>query len=560
MIIGVTDEYLDSLTPVAKKSQDTGNRSQKLTDLEGKHGLPAGILSRVLKGESSGPNSVSPKGATGEFQLMPTIARAYGVKDTSDFDSSAQAAARMLSDALKVYSNKYPNLDTAQTTNVLLAHYNGGWTNGNNVARTGNATSKETQKYLGRVGVNPADTRSSPSGISDQELDALTKKTGGSAADAFRVGSDSAINALTAGFYRKYAPEGLRIADSKTIAESPVSETAGSIIGTVPYMFIPGGVPVQAAVLGARGATQAYNEGQDAAGIITSGGLEAAAPVVGAAVGTGLKMAGRGVRATGNRLFTNPPDYIADFKIAGQTETGVAGALRAGINEKSQAALTAAPVSKQEIGKTFVENIKNSTGFATVGGVIGAQQSDNPYLGAATGAVGAGVIKAAFAKTMTELFPRIAPETTTRLLKYLPSEGKPGDFEKFANFWIDARIAAAQKADVKLSGEIQSRLAKLPPNASVVERAKATKDITNKRFFTGMAAERDVKKFYESEARQIFDAAQKATETGIKRTAATARGISLAGASTLNTAGEQQRQSRRTQGVTDEYLDGLTRK
>ena len=161
---------------------------------------------------------------------------------------------------------------------------------------------------------------------------------------------------------------------------------------------------------------------------------------------------------------------------------------------------------------------------------------------------------------MTELFPRIAPETTTRLLKYLPSEGKPGDFEKFANFWIDARIAAAQKADVKLSGEIQSRLAKLPPNASVVERAKATKDITNKRFFTGMAAERDVKKFYESEARQIFDAAQKATETGIKRTAATARGISLAGASTLNTAGEQQRQSRRTQGVTDEYLDGLTRK
>lgn len=67
--------------------------------LEGKYGLPAGLLSSVAGTESGGdPFAVSPKGAKGPFQFMDGTARDLGLKgmDVYDPHKSADAAARYL--------------------------------------------------------------------------------------------------------------------------------------------------------------------------------------------------------------------------------------------------------------------------------------------------------------------------------------------------------------------------------------------------------------------------------------------------------------------------------
>ncbi|HCI5647911.1 TPA: lytic transglycosylase domain-containing protein [Klebsiella quasipneumoniae subsp. similipneumoniae] len=67
--------------------------------LEGKYGLPAGLLSSVAATESGGdPFAVSPKGAKGPFQFMDGTARDLGLKgmDVYDPHKSADAAARYL--------------------------------------------------------------------------------------------------------------------------------------------------------------------------------------------------------------------------------------------------------------------------------------------------------------------------------------------------------------------------------------------------------------------------------------------------------------------------------
>nr|WP_226373239.1 lytic transglycosylase domain-containing protein [Pectobacterium versatile] len=78
-----------------------------LSTLEAKHKLPSGILDNVWDAESSrGKNLLSPKGAQGPFQFMPATGRDYGLNssgDRMDFHKSSEAAARYLSDLLKMF-------------------------------------------------------------------------------------------------------------------------------------------------------------------------------------------------------------------------------------------------------------------------------------------------------------------------------------------------------------------------------------------------------------------------------------------------------------------------
>lgn len=83
-----------SLTPSQKQAE--------LTYLEGQYGLPSGILNGLYQVESSGgKNLLSPAGAEGPFQLMPTTAAQYGVTNPYDFEDSAIGAASFLSDMIK---------------------------------------------------------------------------------------------------------------------------------------------------------------------------------------------------------------------------------------------------------------------------------------------------------------------------------------------------------------------------------------------------------------------------------------------------------------------------
>lgn len=68
-------------------------------ELEGKYGLPAGLLSSVAATESGGdPYAESKAGAKGLFQFMPGTAKDMGLKgrDVYDPHKSAEAAAKYL--------------------------------------------------------------------------------------------------------------------------------------------------------------------------------------------------------------------------------------------------------------------------------------------------------------------------------------------------------------------------------------------------------------------------------------------------------------------------------
>ncbi len=111
--------------------------------LEGKYGLPAGLLSSVAATESGGdPFAVSPKGAKGPFQFMDGTARDLGLKgmDVYDPHKSADAAARYLRYLLEA---------TGGDLEKTLASYN--WGLGNVQKKGMDNLPSETRNYVPKV-------------------------------------------------------------------------------------------------------------------------------------------------------------------------------------------------------------------------------------------------------------------------------------------------------------------------------------------------------------------------------------------------------------------------
>lgn len=111
--------------------------------LEGKYGLPAGLLSSVASTESGGdPFAVSPKGAKGPFQFMDGTARDLGLKgmDVYDPHKSADAAARYL---------RYLLDATGGDLEKTLASYN--WGLGNVQKKGMDNLPSETRNYVPKV-------------------------------------------------------------------------------------------------------------------------------------------------------------------------------------------------------------------------------------------------------------------------------------------------------------------------------------------------------------------------------------------------------------------------
>lgn len=111
--------------------------------LEGKYGLPAGLLSSLSAAESGGdPYAVSPKGAKGPFQFMDGTARDLGLKgmDVYDPHKSADAAARYL---------RYLLDATGGDLEKTLASYN--WGLGNVQKKGMENLPSETRNYVPKV-------------------------------------------------------------------------------------------------------------------------------------------------------------------------------------------------------------------------------------------------------------------------------------------------------------------------------------------------------------------------------------------------------------------------
>jgi peptidoglycan DL-endopeptidase CwlO len=110
------------------------------TQAAAKHGVPAKLLAAVAKVESGyNPRAVSPAGAQGLMQLMPSTARGLGVNDPLDPKQAIDGAARLLKSNLR----EFKSLDLA------LAAYNAG---GGAVKKyDGIPPFAETQAYVPKV-------------------------------------------------------------------------------------------------------------------------------------------------------------------------------------------------------------------------------------------------------------------------------------------------------------------------------------------------------------------------------------------------------------------------
>ena len=142
-----------TVSPTAKSISSVGNSSQAdyLTKLEQQYpNLPKGLLASVWGAESNygrdpNTNIENSKGALGPFQFTSATAKDYGLKDRTDFKTSAESAA--------VYLNNLMTKFHGDVEKTIVA-YNAG------PGRIGNSsdwlrkTPQESQQYLKRVESN----------------------------------------------------------------------------------------------------------------------------------------------------------------------------------------------------------------------------------------------------------------------------------------------------------------------------------------------------------------------------------------------------------------------
>ncbi len=116
---------------------------QLIVELAAQYGLPEKFVSAVARAESAyRTNAVSPKGAIGVMQLMPTTARDLGV-DPHDVRQNIEGGTKLLRDLLVQYQS-----DPDQVRKALAA-YNAG---PGAVARyRGVPPYRETQQYVEKV-------------------------------------------------------------------------------------------------------------------------------------------------------------------------------------------------------------------------------------------------------------------------------------------------------------------------------------------------------------------------------------------------------------------------
>lgn len=83
-----------------------------------KYSLEPSLIHSIIKIESNyDPWAISPKGAIGLMQLMPTTAAQYGVRDIFDPRENIEGGVRYLKDLIRLYQGR---------TDLVLAAYNAG--------------------------------------------------------------------------------------------------------------------------------------------------------------------------------------------------------------------------------------------------------------------------------------------------------------------------------------------------------------------------------------------------------------------------------------------------
>jgi len=127
--------------PTAEPLVPPAGIEQAVEQIAAQHSLSPALIHSVIKVESNyDPHAVSPKGALGLMQLIPSTARRFGVTDVFNPVENIQGGARYLKYLLNLFGGSYSR---------ALAAYNAGEAA---VARyRGVPPFSETQNYLVRV-------------------------------------------------------------------------------------------------------------------------------------------------------------------------------------------------------------------------------------------------------------------------------------------------------------------------------------------------------------------------------------------------------------------------
>ncbi len=123
--------------------------SETVQRIAAKHSLPPELIHSVIKVESNyNPWAVSPKGAFGLMQLIPSTARRFGVSNIFDPEDNINGGAKYLKYLLGLYGQNYT---------LALAAYNAGEAA---VTRYGGVPPyPETLNYVNQVGLRLAATQ-----------------------------------------------------------------------------------------------------------------------------------------------------------------------------------------------------------------------------------------------------------------------------------------------------------------------------------------------------------------------------------------------------------------
>lgn len=172
-----------------KPTAAPGNAASKMSALEKKYGLPAGLLDNVWKTESGrGRNMKSSAGAEGHFQFMTATAKQYGLSNPYDFDESADAAARYYRDLLKANGGDL---------RLAAAAYN--WGQGNLNRKGISNAPNETIGYMAKItaGIKGASGAARVAGAGNMAAGANTYNNGGSNHVETHIGEVKVITQAT---------------------------------------------------------------------------------------------------------------------------------------------------------------------------------------------------------------------------------------------------------------------------------------------------------------------------------------------------------------------------
>jgi soluble lytic murein transglycosylase-like protein len=114
-------------SPAAPETPVPSGINELVESIAAQHDLSPQLIHAVIKTESNyNTHAISPKGALGLMQLIPSTARRFGVDHVFDPVENIQGGARYLKYLLELYDNDYPlALAAYNAGEAAVARYNG---------------------------------------------------------------------------------------------------------------------------------------------------------------------------------------------------------------------------------------------------------------------------------------------------------------------------------------------------------------------------------------------------------------------------------------------------